>query len=681
VCGSGMACCRKNWIHDPAECNGAVDAPVSEHACVRTPTVAAAEAEAAGANTTEPKTDCWYNCGNKGGLCPGFCGEGRACCRESYTWDPPECKGARTKLTQHQCVEATSVIATSDRELPAGAGEAAAGTVGAAAAGTAAATVLVSEQEDTETTRAPLLGTGEDCWYRCGEKGGNCPEACGVGKACCKTGFPSDPPVCAGAVMSSRFSRHHECVTPATSTTTVAASGIAGGAAAAAAKGSSGAEGVTNKPALLESGMDCWYACGKKGGICPEACGEGKSCCKQGFADDPVECRGLPTPSSSHHICVDQFLGPDQDCWGHCSKKSGLCDLCGAGKACCRTGWNVTVPECQNVQARADRHTCVASGMEEPSTKKSIVDNGTKCINGTNASDGENGTLCGVPVAASSAAVPWWLWPLLAILCLLCCLIPLFVWLCCKRKKGKRSKSSSNRRAKKFNDADSTVSEERELLPLMDHQTEARELHTSGGQQMDAFDMIDRNHDGVITQSELNAAMGQQTQPAVAGLQAPSLAIPSLNQPALGFTAPGLATGPPAFATTPPVPQSTVRLGTPSPMQTQVLQAPLVQPTHNPVGTTAFVQAASPKASASMMQPGLSSSFSPQPTYAMSPAAVSTMQPPISTIQPGVSTFQQTASMQPQMQVQHSVHGSFVQPGVVSTVQYPPQLSGGRVLP
>jgi len=207
----------------------------------------------------------------------------------------------------------------------------------------------------------------------------------------------------------------------------------------------------------------------------------------------------------------------------------------------------------------------------------------------------------------------------------------------------------------------------------MANQTEARDLHIPG-QQADLFDMIDRNHDGVITQSEMNAAVGQQTQPAIGGLQAPSLPMPSLGQSAFGMTAPG-------FATTPPV-----RLTTPPPMQTQVLQAPMVQAPQSPIGTTAFVQAASPQASATIMQPGMSGSFSPPPAYAMSvqPAAVSTIQPAVTTMQPGVSTYQTNAPMQSQMQVQQGMQmGSFVQPvvqmGQVGSQM--PQLSGARFMP
>jgi len=202
----------------------------------------------------------------------------------------------------------------------------------------------------------------------------------------------------------------------------------------------------------------------------------------------------------------------------------------------------------------------------------------------------------------------------------------------------------------------------------MAHQTEVRDLQIPG-QQMDLFDRIDRNHDGVITQSEINAAMGQQIrpEPVIGGLQAPSLPMPSLGQSAFGMTAPGFATTPPARTTT----------------------IPMIQPPQSPIGTTAYVQAASPQrspqASASIMQSGMSGSFSPPPSYAMSvPAAVSTIQPAVSTIQPGVSTYQTNVPMQSQMQVQQGVQmGSFVPPGAQmgSFGTQMPQLSGARFMP
>lgn len=49
--------------------------------------------------------DCWWECGQKSGMCP-FCGNGNACCRKDYGEDAPrECKGSLTFTTwHHECV-------------------------------------------------------------------------------------------------------------------------------------------------------------------------------------------------------------------------------------------------------------------------------------------------------------------------------------------------------------------------------------------------------------------------------------------------------------------------------------------------------------------------------------------------------------------------------------------------
>ena len=49
---------------------------------------------------------------------------------------------------------------------------------------------------------------------------------------------------------------------------------------------------------------NCWYKCGKKGGLCEDFCGPKGYCCRKGHADCPVLAANVsPT---SHHSCVRQ---------------------------------------------------------------------------------------------------------------------------------------------------------------------------------------------------------------------------------------------------------------------------------------------------------------------------------------------------------------------------------------
>mgnify|MGYP002804392158 CR=1 FL=1 len=53
--------------------------------------------------------NCWYGCGQRAGSCPGFCGDGNACCRWRAHHDPPECRSVRRwpVIHWHTCVTPT----------------------------------------------------------------------------------------------------------------------------------------------------------------------------------------------------------------------------------------------------------------------------------------------------------------------------------------------------------------------------------------------------------------------------------------------------------------------------------------------------------------------------------------------------------------------------------------------
>jgi len=79
------------------------------------------------------------------------------------------------------------------------------------------------------STEAPAALADADCWYRCGEKAGDCPAFCGEGKVCCRSGVLNDPPECSGLSLAA-FSTimHHQCVERPAASTSASATGVPG---------------------------------------------------------------------------------------------------------------------------------------------------------------------------------------------------------------------------------------------------------------------------------------------------------------------------------------------------------------------------------------------------------------------------------------------------------------------
>jgi len=107
------------------------------------------------------------------------------------------------------------------------------------------------------------IGT-DNCWTKCGSKGGPCEDFCGSGGFCCRQGY-GDCPSEAGDVSPIL----HTCV---------------------------------KKSGWFQMSKDnCWTKCGSKGGPCEDFCGSGGFCCRQGYGDCPSEAKD---ESPILHTCV-----------------------------------------------------------------------------------------------------------------------------------------------------------------------------------------------------------------------------------------------------------------------------------------------------------------------------------------------------------------------------------------
>jgi len=54
---------------------------------------------------------------------------------------------------------------------------------------------------------------------------------------------------------------------------------------------------------LQNNGLDCWEPCNQKTGLC-DYCGRGNACCNRNSANPPTECKNITTFVTWHHECV-----------------------------------------------------------------------------------------------------------------------------------------------------------------------------------------------------------------------------------------------------------------------------------------------------------------------------------------------------------------------------------------
>lgn len=130
-----------------------------------------------------------------------------------------------------------------------------------------------------------------NCWPPCGSRSGACPDFCGAGSACCKLnhgmfGSYGDPWPCPQSMPS--FDTH---------TCTAAASAPP----PSPPPPSPPPKLPPSPPPPFPPPPDCWESCGRRAGACPEFCGAGGACCKDG---EPWPCPES-MPALAIHTCID----------------------------------------------------------------------------------------------------------------------------------------------------------------------------------------------------------------------------------------------------------------------------------------------------------------------------------------------------------------------------------------
>jgi len=238
---------------------------------------------------------------------------------------------------------------------------------------------------------------------------------------------------------------------------------------------------------------DCWYKCGEKAGDCPSFCGEGEVCCRSGFSDSP-ECSGLSLTAFStiiHHQCVQK---PVDSTVGDSST--------GAPGVLVSTS-----------QPGIITRTSVPAGPVHKDSNQYAQDR--------NATDNDTNNTVITEPDSGFGGLPAWAWIGLLLLSLG---ILAAAYLCTQSgKKGSKKPKKSKRSAREMaeaNNEDSFVSNASEL----EMQTPLVQAQERGGQG-DIFDLIDQNHDGVISQAEFNQAMGLPAQAPPVMTQRPSVAM------------------------------------------------------------------------------------------------------------------------------------------------------------
>jgi len=256
--------------------------------------------------------------------------------------------------------------------------------------------------------------------------------------------------------------------------------------------------------------------------------------------------------NATYSECVPET----SDCYEPCGSQGGLCAWCGAGRACCRQGLATDPAVCKGITSYSTwHHECVAL----PTTSLISVVTDTTTANGTNTS--------GVPVEPEPSGMGNWLW-LLPLALVACCLILGLLYFCLSSDDRDKRRRQRIKRGMEVDDATS-VSESRD--------TESESSGPENGGP-DLFDLIDRNHDGIVTEEEFAAAMGGYMETRSPGMSFTMVQPMQVVQPVQLVQTVQTMTATPVVTTATPL-VTTVA----SPLATQVVRPPT--PVTSQIGT------------------------------------------------------------------------------------------------
>uniref|UniRef100_A0A7R9ZZS7 EF-hand domain-containing protein n=1 Tax=Pyrodinium bahamense TaxID=73915 RepID=A0A7R9ZZS7_9DINO len=296
-------------------------------------------------------------------------------------------------------------------------------------------------------------------------------------------------------------------ITSAPTTPAAAVSVATTGASAATTAATTfpaGVAGAAGKAAYQED--DCWYKCGGRSGANCTFCGEGKACCRLAWALDPLECRGTTGFTSAlYHQCI------------------------GIVQSAVAAG-SPTADLSASTTAAAGLLIRGASAESDAGAFAQLAGNDTNSTNGI------------VPGMAAAESGTFWSWGGILLLILLCLCVPV-AWAVLGTGRGKRRRPEDEEDSVGPDSCASLSPSELEMqAPLVQerqHQDEATAM----------FDLLDQNHDGVITQAEFARGMEGQSRtvlsapitaysPARAGVAMATRPLPASILPATVARAP-----------------------------------------------------------------------------------------------------------------------------------------------
>mmetsp|Transcript_100460 Transcript_100460/g.292834 ORF Transcript_100460/g.292834 Transcript_100460/m.292834 type:complete len:255 (+) Transcript_100460:1-765(+) len=172
-------------------------------------------------------------------------------------------------------------------------------------------------------------------------------------------------------------------------------------------------------------------------------------------------------------------------------------------------GGTTGAPAASSAPATAGAPVVVVKPVGVDGPVQHDLPNGTAGAVNREAGNATNGT--SVAGGEVGGGIPSWVWIILAIMLLVCVPVLGYFLFCTetakKGKSAKKKKKSKRGVPRDESNEDSFVTNASELemqQPLVRGQDRSANL----GQGPELFDLLDANHDGIISQNEFNAAMG-----------------------------------------------------------------------------------------------------------------------------------------------------------------------------